>query len=132
MSAAPQDLPDEISVLVVDDDVDFRQLLRLQLDLNVGISVIGVAGDGQDAIEQVERLAPDAVVMDLLMPRMNGFEAIEYLANHHPDVGVVAFSAVAGQYARAQCERLGVDLVLKSGDIRPLVGALKRAARPAL
>ena len=119
----------DLRVLVVDDDVDFRVLLRVQLSMYPGIEVVATAGDGVEALETVAETPLDAVAMDLLMPRMNGFEAIEALRRDHPDVGVVAYTAVAGAYAREQTERLGVELVLKSGDQRGLAEALLRSAR---
>lgn len=117
----------DLRVLVVDDDVDFRFLLEVQLELVPGITVVGTAADGVEALEAVRERHPDAVAMDLLMPRMNGFEAIETLRREHPDVGVVAYTAVAGTYAREQTKQLGVELVLKSGDQSSLVEALKRS-----
>lgn len=121
---------DAIRVLVVDDDVDFRVLLRVQLSMVPGLDVVATAGDGVEAIEAVSADPPDAVAMDLLMPRMNGFEAIEVLRREYPKVAVVAYTAVAGAYAREQTERMGVELVLKSGDQRELADALRRAVRP--
>lgn len=118
----------DIKVLVVDDDVDFRVLLRVQLGMYDGIDVVATAGDGVEAIEQVADGGIDAVAMDLLMPRMNGFEAIEVIKRDHPEVAIVAYTAVAGAYAREQTDRLGVELVLKSGDQGELAEALKRAA----
>ena len=117
-----------LRVLVVDDDVDFRLLLGVQLDMEEDLQVTGTAGDGVEAIEMVEADPPDVIAMDLLMPRMNGFEAIEQLNRTHPEVGIVAYTAVAGTYAREQTERLGVELVLKSGDQSGLIAALRRAA----
>lgn len=116
-----------IRVLVVDDDPDVRLLLRVQLDLIDGITVVGEAADGEEALRLCAELHPDAVVMDLLMPRMNGFDAIAAIQRDHPGVGVVAYSAVAGGYARQRTAELGVEFVLKSGDPSELVAALRRA-----
>lgn len=118
----------DIKVLVVDDDVDFRVLLRVQLGMYDGLEVVATAGDGVEAIEQVAAGGIEAIAMDLLMPRMNGFEAIEIIKRDHPGVAIVAYTAVAGAYAREQTERLGVELVLKSGDQGELAEALRRAA----
>ncbi|MBW3659586.1 MAG: response regulator [Actinobacteria bacterium] len=122
-------MPDTpVRVLVVDDDIDFRLLLSVQLDMEESLQVVGSAGDGVEAIEMVTADPPDVIAMDLLMPRMNGFEAIESLRESHPQVGIVAYTAVAGTYARQQTELLGVELVLKSGDQTELAAALLRAA----
>lgn len=121
-----------IKVLVVDDEADVRLVVSLQLANEEGIEVVGTAVDGADAVEQCRALRPDAVVMDLLMPNVNGFEAIEQLRKELPAIGIVAYTGVAGDFVRSEMERLEVPLVLKSGDIVPLVEAIRRAAaRPA-
>jgi DNA-binding NarL/FixJ family response regulator len=117
-----------LRVVVVDDDDDFRLMLRVQLNLQDGVEVVGTAGDGREALEVVDELDPDAVAMDLLMPVMDGFAAIGELRERRPEVGVVAYTAVAGRYARERVDELGVELVLKSGDPGALVEALRRSA----
>jgi len=103
-------------------------LLRVQLASLPDIDVVGTAVDGIEALERVKDLHPDAVVMDLLMPRMGGLEAIEELRKDAPDVGVVAYSAVASENVREEAKRLGVPLLLKSGEPGPLVQALHDVA----
>jgi two-component system, NarL family, nitrate/nitrite response regulator NarL len=119
-------------VLVVDDEPDFRLLLHLQLDGEQGFQVVGHAGDGTEALQQCRALDPDLIVMDLLMPGVSGFEAIPLVQAEFPHIGIVAYSAVAGDFARAETQRLGVELVLKSGDVQSLASALRRAAPPLL
>lgn len=114
-------------VVVVDDDPDFQLLMRVQLEMVDGLRVVAVAGNGAEAVEAVRREQPDAVVMDLLMPGMNGFEAIAIIRESHPHVGIVAYTAVAGNYAREQTASMGVELVLKSGDPSDVVDALVRS-----
>jgi DNA-binding NarL/FixJ family response regulator len=116
-----------LRVVVVDDDDDFRLMLRVQLNLQDGVEVVGTAGDGREALDVVEQVAPDAVAMDLLMPVMDGFTAIGELRARRPEVGIVAYTAVAGRYARDRVGELGVELVLKSGDPSALVAALRRS-----
>lgn len=113
-----------IRVLVVDDEPDVRLLLRLQLE-GQGFDVVGECGDGTTAVEACAALHPDAVVLDLLMPKMTGFEAIPRLREVDPNVVVVAYTATAGDFVRAEMERLEVILVLKSGDILPLARAIQ-------
>ena len=120
-----EDRPNELTVVVADDEPDVRLLLRLQLEGVDGVTVVGEAGDGVQVLEVCRQLRPDAVVMDLLMPKMMGIEAIERLQNELPDVGVVAYTATAGDLVRHEMERLGVRLLLKSGDVRQLVEALR-------
>jgi DNA-binding NarL/FixJ family response regulator len=69
-----------IRVLVVDDQELVRIGLRLVLQAYDDLEVVGEAGDGQEALEQVESLRPDVVLMDIRMPRMSGIEAVERLS----------------------------------------------------
>lgn len=117
-------------VLVVDDEDDVRLLLRLQLEA-AGFDVVGDAPDGSSAVDLCGRTNPDAVVLDLLMPRMSGFEAIPRLREVDPAVAIIAYTATAGDFVRDEMERLDVTLVLKSGDIQPLVRAIEDAVRAA-
>ena len=117
-------------VVVADDEPDVRLLLRLQLERE-GFTVVGEAEDGARAVEAVRKGGAEVIVMDLLMPRVSGFEAIATLQAEHPEVGIVAYSAVAGDFVRTEMQRLGVELVLKSGDLGPLAAALRRAAESA-
>lgn len=125
MSPAPLfDPPEQIDVVVADDEVDIRLLLKLQLR-QAGINVIGEAADGVEAIEQCVALRPHVVVLDLLMPRMSGFEAIGGLQEQCPEVQIVAYSAVAGEFARTEMARHGIPLRLKNGDADPLVRTIR-------
>jgi len=116
-----------IRVLVVDDEPDVRLLLRHQLH-SAGFAVVGEAADGSEALAQCVALSPDAVVVDLLMPRMSGFEAIPQLRQQHPKIGIVAYTAVAGDFVRREMDRMRVPLVLKSGRVEPLADALRSVA----
>lgn len=111
-------------IVVVDDEPDVRLVLSLQLRIH-GHEVVGEAGDGSAAITVCEGTKPDAVILDLLMPRTTGFEVIPKLQALEPAPAIVAYSAVAGEFVRNEMARLGVGLVLKSGDIEPLLEALE-------
>ena len=114
-----------VRVIIADDEPDVLFLLGIQLQGSPGIEVVGTAANGKEAVTKCRELRPDAVVMDLLMPVINGFQAIEQLRTEMPDVHVVAYTAVAGEYVRAETARLGVDLVLKSGDVEQLAERLR-------
>jgi DNA-binding NarL/FixJ family response regulator len=116
-----------ITIVVADDEPDVRLLLRLQLQGIPGVEVVGEAGDGVHALELCRELRPEAIVMDLLMPKMMGIEAIERLQSELPGIGVVAYTATAGDFVRHEMERLGVALLLKSGDVGQLVEALRES-----
>ena len=113
-------------VLVVDDEPDVRLLLKLQLEAR-GFEVVGESADGAHAVRVFEASRPDAVVLDLLMPGMTGFEAIPRLREVDENVAIIAYTAVAGDFVRREMARMQVPVVLKSGDITPLVDAIESA-----
>lgn len=116
-----------LKVVIADDEPDMRLLLRMQLGRREEFTVVGEACDGEEAVARAVEQDADVVVMDLLMPGTSGFEGIAVLTTEHPDVAIVAYTAVAGEYVRNEMGRLGIDLVLKSGDVDPLVHAIIRA-----
>lgn len=112
-------------VLVVDDDPDYRTMLRMQLEIRHQLDVVGEAGDGNEALAFLEHTTPDAMVLDLMMPGMDGYETIVHLQERHPELPVVAYTAVTGRQAQEHCERHGIPLLRKSGDTTLLVDMLR-------
>jgi len=82
----------DVKVLVADDQKIVREGLVTLLGLLPGITVIGAATDGEDAVRQVLELRPDVVLMDLNMPRCNGVEATERLRRLRPEAAVVVLT----------------------------------------
>ncbi|HLF03431.1 MAG TPA: response regulator transcription factor, partial [Anaerolineales bacterium] len=81
-----------IRVIVADDHNLVRQGIRALLDKADDIEVVGEAGDGQAAIELVERLSPDVLVTDISMPRLNGTQTIERLHSMQSPTRVIILS----------------------------------------
>jgi two-component system nitrate/nitrite response regulator NarL len=115
-----------LRVVIADDEPDLRLLLRMQLRRRTEFEVVGEAADGAEAVRAALESAADVVVMDLLMPGTSGFEAISSLQTEAPHIGIVAYTAVAGDFVREEMARIGVELVLKSGNVEPLAEALVR------
>lgn len=82
------------TVVVVDDDSMMREMLKLILRGD-GYSVVGEASNGNGAIEQCKKLAPDLVLLDINMPEMDGMQALEGIRNACPKTVVVMVSAEA-------------------------------------
>jgi DNA-binding NarL/FixJ family response regulator len=78
-----------IKVLLVDDQTLIRQGIRQLLEIEPDIQVVGQAADGRAALEQVEALHPDVVLMDVRMPEMDGVAATHALSARHPEVKVI-------------------------------------------
>jgi DNA-binding NarL/FixJ family response regulator len=113
-----------IRVVIADDEPDVRLLLRVQLKRQ-GFEVVGEAVDGSEALALCESTEPDALVLDLLMPGVNGFEAIPKLRRARPAMAIIAYTAVAGDFVRKEMARLHIPLLLKSGDVSPLADKLR-------
>ena len=119
---------DAIRVVIADDEDDVRLLLRVQLEQE-GFEIAGEATDGRSAIEQCDETQPDAVVLDLLMPGVNGFEAIPALRREHPGLAIVAYTAVAGDFVRKEMARLRIPLLLKNSDVTTLALKLREVTK---
>jgi two-component system nitrate/nitrite response regulator NarL len=115
-----------LRVLIADDEADVRLLLRLQLQ-GMGHEVVGEAADGATTLELCRADPPDVIVLDLLMPGTNGFEVIPAVRGQLPDVAIVAYTAVAGDFVRNEMKRLRVPLVLKTANAAPLATAMRTA-----
>ena len=87
---------ERIRVVIVDDHQVVRLGLRTFLDLQDDIEVVGEAGDGLAAIDLASRLQPDVVLMDILMPRLDGIAATRRIKEAEPGIGVIALTSFAG------------------------------------
>ena len=121
-----------IRLVIADDEPDVCLLLELQFGVLDDFDVVGIAGDGATAVELCRNVRPDALVMDLLMPSVNGFDAIDEVRADLPDLKIVAYTGVAGNFVRDRMEQQKVPLVLKSGDVGPLADAIRTAVRVGL
>jgi DNA-binding NarL/FixJ family response regulator len=121
----------DVRIVIADDEPDVLALLEVQFSLRPGFEVVGLAKNGGEALELARTARPDAVVMDLLMPDVNGFEGIARLQDDFPDMGVVAYTGVAGTFVREEMGNRQVEIVLKSGNVAPLAEAVRRSVRSA-
>jgi two-component system LytT family response regulator len=118
-------MPDQsvTRVLIADDEEPARAVLREMLGRLPDVRIVGEAGDGMEAVKAAAELAPDAVFLDIQMPRLDGFEVMELL---DPSIAVV-FVTAYDQYAVRAFEVRAVDYVLKPFREERLAEALARA-----
>lgn len=81
-----------IRILVVDDQPMVRQGLRMYLSLDADLEVIGEATNGYEAVNFAMRLKPDVILMDLMMPQLNGIEATDLLRTYDSATTIIALS----------------------------------------
>jgi DNA-binding NarL/FixJ family response regulator len=105
-----------IKVVLADDDGGFVESLRTMVDGQPRLSVVGIACDGIEAIELVEELAPEAVVIDLHMPRLDGVSAVARMRQDHPGLCLIALTGDGEPELHRAVEEAGADAVLMKGD----------------
>lgn len=118
-----------IRVLIVDDHAVVRQGLKMFLGMDSSFDIVGEGVNGEQAVELVNRLMPDVVLMDLLMPAMDGVTAIGIIKQQHPDVELIALTSVLEDNAVISAVRAGaIGYLLKDTELPELVRAIKAAA----
>ncbi len=127
----PEPTPqNRVRVLLVDDHTVVRRGLRMVFELEDDLEVVGEAADGREALERVAELRPDVVVMDLLMPVMNGVEATRAIRSTYPDVEVVALTSVLEDRMVVDAVEAGAaGYLLKETRPDDLFEAVRAAAR---
>jgi two-component system, NarL family, response regulator LiaR len=118
-----------IRVLITDDHGVVRQGLRMYLSLDPDIEVVGEAENGEEALSMVRELHPDVVLMDLLMPVMDGIEATRAIRSEMPNVEVVALTSVLEDVSVTGAMRAGaMGYLLKDTQAEELHRAIRGAA----
>ncbi len=122
---SPSERSEPIRVLLVDDHAILRQGVHALLAREPDILVVGEAGDGQEALDQMPELLPDVVIMDIVMPRMNGLEATRLLKERYPHVRTLILSMYDDQEYVVQIIQAGAaGYVLKRVVTEDLVRAI--------
>ena len=96
-----------IKVLVVDDHAVIRDGIRAVLTLQKDIVVVGEAVDGKDAVEKTSQLLPDVIIMDIVMPVMNGLEATKQICQEYPDTKVLMLTQYDDEENIVMSEKVG-------------------------
>ena len=97
----PRPPRDRTRIVIADNDRGFADELRLSVEAQGAFEVVGIAGDGEEAIQLVERLKPSVVLMDVGMPGIDGVEATQRLRNMSEGPAVVLMTSTEGPDSRA-------------------------------
>ena len=115
------------SVLIVDDSQVMRNMLAKFFTDN-GFNVVGMAEDGEQAIELFEKLNPDIMTLDIIMPKMRGTEVLETIMARYPEAKVVMASSVSDARTVMKCLKIGAkQYILKPYDEQKVMTAIKKA-----
>ncbi len=118
-----------IRILITDDHGVVRQGLRMYLGLDPELEVVGEASNGEEALRMARELKPDVVLMDLLMPVMDGIAATEAIRAELPEVEVIALTSVLEDVSVSGAVRAGaIGYLLKNTEADELGRAIKAAA----
>lgn len=119
-----------LRILLADDHVPFRNVLASVLALEEGFEVVGVAGDGVEAVELARQLEPDVILMDIAMPVMSGLAATRQICDERPDARVIIFTASETRNTMFAAVASGAAGCLpKKVDLTVLYETLRQAAR---
>jgi NarL family two-component system response regulator LiaR len=123
-------MTEPITVMIVDDHAVVRQGIRALLDAEGGFQVVGEAGSGGEAALLAADLAPDVVLMDLVMPEMDGVMATRLIKQNSPRSQVIVLTSYHEDEHIYPAIRAGaLSYLLKSVGLDELVGAVRKAAR---
>jgi DNA-binding NarL/FixJ family response regulator len=118
MTSTPTQEPEgQIRVLIADDNGSFRAALQKLIDQQPELAVVAAARDGLEAIELADALSPDAVVIDLHMPLLDGVTAAARLRHDHPNLCLIALTGDDAPALHQAAREAGADDVLLKGEL---------------
>jgi DNA-binding NarL/FixJ family response regulator len=121
---------DRIKVLVADDDELFVESLRELIDRQPELEVVGEAHNGLEAIDLTDSLDPDAVVIDLHMPLVDGVTAVARMRRDHPNICLIVLTGDADAKLHRAASDAGADAVLEKSELAQ--GLIDRLSAPNL
>lgn len=112
-------------VLIVDDSEQIRERLAALLAESTQIRIVGQAGDGNEALEAIEHLRPDTVILDIRLPGSSGIEVLKRIKARYPHIQVIMLTNYDHPMYRQQCRQLGADHFLnKTREFEKIVASI--------
>ena len=118
-----------VRIFVVDDNAMIRSCLRSVLEKHKEWIVVGEAEDGRGALEKLNELSPQLVVMDFVMPEMNGLEASRRLTKQHPEAPILMVTVDPSHQLEQEARKVGVKGLVPKSDLQSLVNAVEALLR---
>jgi len=119
-----------IRVLIADDHAVVRQGLRTLIGTEPGMTVVGEAGDGVEAVEMARAYKPDVILLDMVMPRKDGLEAIREIKRENPNVRILVLTSFSDDDKVFPAIKSGaLGYLLKNASPRTLLGAIRDVHR---
>jgi DNA-binding NarL/FixJ family response regulator len=116
-----------MNILIADDKVHIRRVLRNLLEGHQGWDVCAEAEDGVQAVTRAKQVKPDVVILDLAMPELNGFEAASQISKALPDTPILIFTLYTSPLVEKEAEKVGVRQVISKSTAYMLVPAIEEA-----
>jgi len=118
-------MEEKLKVLIVDDSEAVREALKDILSEIKIVELIGEAMDGEFGIDLVTKLEPHVIILDLIMPKMNGLDVLSFVKKNYPSIIVIVMTNYPTEYFRLKCEKLGADYFFdKSNEFELIYKAL--------
>ncbi len=118
-----------IRVMLVDDHPVVRQGLRRMLELEEDMKVVAEVATGEEALDEIETLSTDIVLLDIRMPGMGGIEAIRQIREHHPETNIVVLTMYGDQYLAQAIEAGAMGYLVKDVGNDELIHAIRAVHR---
>jgi DNA-binding NarL/FixJ family response regulator len=117
-----------ISVFLADDVPELRELVRFGIEEDPAFEVVGEAGDGRAALGGISETTPAAVLLDLSMPDMDGFQAISAIRALQPQIAIVVLSGFSADRVKGKALEQGADAFVEKGTPMEQLRAITRSA----
>lgn len=116
----------ELKIVIADDSVAIREQVQRALSRIQGLSLIGMAADGAEAITMVRAFKPDLVILDISMPHKSGLDVLKEVRLEDSSIVIIMFTADPSELLRKTCLELGADYYLGKSQLHDLTDICHR------